>query len=271
MSTYLTDSELSLFNSFKDTTWFKASHEVAEIFNNSIYISQITGGSFDITIGPLVNMWGFGPTLKAHKIPTKDQIDSLLREIGFEKLIVDLQNNRIKKSRPNLYCDLSAIAKGYGVDAISAFIENFGIVNYMVEIGGEVRTKGLNQKNEKWKIGISSPNNINLQKIIELSGNAMATSGDYLNYFEENGKRYSHTINPHTGKPITHKLASITVISDKCEFADAIATAIDVMGPDEGYQFALVQKLPAFFIVREKENYFEKFTPQFEDFIIKGN
>jgi len=269
MSTYISNSELSLFNNSKDTNWVHASEELALIIFESLKVGQLSNGSFDITIGPLVNLWGFGPVEKVQSIPSDDDISKVKKNIGLNKVLVDFKNSRIKKKSPNIYCDLSGIAKGFGVEKVGLFLESLGFDNYMVEIGGEVRTKGLNDKGEEWKIGISTPTNDGLQKIINLSGYSMATSGDYLNYFEERGVRYSHTIDPRTGKPITHKLASVTVINKNCSHADAFATAINVMGPIDGYNFALEQKLPVFMIVREDNAFVELKTPQFEDFIWK--
>ncbi len=267
MSTYIKDSELSKFNNYKDTNWVKVSKDLAIVIFKALEISKASNGMYDITIGPLVNLWGFGPKFNDKKIPSDKEIFEQKKNIGYKNILIDMNNLRIKKRNKNIYCDLSSIAKGYGVDKVGIFLEDMGIKNYMVEIGGEVRTKGENGENKKWKIGIATPTNDGLQKIVNLSNYSMATSGDYLNYFEENGIRYSHTINPITGKPITHNLASVTVIHINCCDADAYATAIDVMGPKEGYKFALKQKLPIFMIVRENNGFVEKMTPQFNNFI----
>ena len=271
MSTYIPTSELSVLNSTKSNDWINLTEDLAHVLNTSKRISEESGGSFDITVGPLVNLWGFGPIKKDDEIPDQKLIDETLKYVGIDKIELDYSGKRIRKINPNVYCDLSAIAKGFGVDKVSLFIESLGIKDYMVEIGGEVRTKGKNVNNELWHIGISSPSSEGLQKILEISDHSIATSGDYYNYFEKDGVRYSHTIEPKTGKPITHNLASVTVIDKDCEEADAYATTIDVMGPDAGYEFALKYKLPVFMIVREKDKFIEKQTPQFEEFIKKGN
>ncbi|MEE9431304.1 MAG: FAD:protein FMN transferase [Melioribacteraceae bacterium] len=270
MSTYIPTSELSKFNSTLDTSWFATSKELVQLFDESIEISELTNEAFDITVGQLVNLWGFGPLQNENIIPTDEDINNLKQDIGIANLRVDLQNLKIKKLKPKLYCDLSAIAKGYGVDKLAKYFNSYNIKNYMIEIGGEVRTSGKKQNGEVWKIGISSPNNSNLQSIVGLSNLSMATSGDYLNYFEQDGIRYSHTIDSRTGKPITHKLASVTVLHKDCRYADALATAINVMGPEDGYYFALKEKLPIFMIVREENNFVEKMTPQFSKFVIKN-
>ncbi|MBK8946708.1 MAG: FAD:protein FMN transferase [Ignavibacteriae bacterium] len=269
MSTYIKTSELSLFNQSQLTDWINFSPDLYHVFSTAKRISQESNGSFDITVGPLVNLWGFGPAKKDSLIPSEEQIIETLKNVGMDKIQIDIDNNRVMKNNVNVYCDLSAIAKGYGVDKVGLFLEKVGLNEYMIEIGGEVRTKGKNKNNENWKIGISSPASDGLQKVLEISNYSVATSGDYFNYFEEKGIRYSHTIDPKTGKPITHKLASVTVIHKNCENADAYATAIDVLGPEAGYDFALKLKLPVFMIVRENENFIEKMTPQFEEFVRK--
>jgi len=270
MSTYIKDSELSLFNTESDTNWKEVSTSLSLLMNDAKEISEETKNYYDITVGPMVNLWGFGPELIPTKIPSDDEINQSRERIGIDKLLIDKNSSRIKKRIPNLYCDLSSIAKGHGVDKVSLFLEKIGQSNYMVEIGGEVRAKGKNNRNEKWKIGISTPLGVGLQKVISITNVSVATSGDYLNYFEKDGIRYSHLINTKTGKPIIHNLASVTVLHKECSFADAYATAINVMGPDEGFEFALEKKLPVFMIVRKGENFMEKMTPQFKEYIEEG-
>jgi len=271
MSTYIKDSEISLFNSFADTNWFSVSGELAQLIHYANEVAANTNYTYDITIGPVVNLWGFGPNTNSVEIPSDERILQTKKLTGIDKIIVDTASSKIKKTKPDIYCDLSSIAKGYGVDKVGLMLEEHGFNDYMVEIGGEVRTKGRNSKNGNWKIGISSPNSNGLQKVVSISGVSVATSGDYLNYFENEGVRYSHLIDPRIGKPITHNLASVTVIADECSTADAFATAINVLGPDDGYKFALENKLPIFMIVRKKNNFVEKMTPQFEKFIEERN
>lgn len=271
MSTYIPSSELSKFNKLISTEWITISEDLAEVINSSLKISKESNGSFDITVGPLVNLWGFGPQKNDLEIPTKKEIDSLLKIIGYNLIELDRYNLKLRKTIPDIYCDLSAIAKGYGIDKVGLFLESIGLNEYMVEIGGEVRTKGKNKNNESWSIGISTPSTNSLQKILAISDLSVATSGDYFNYYEVDGVRYSHTIDPKTGMPITHKLASVTVIHEKCEYADGYATAINVLGPEAGYEFALKMELPIFMILRENNRFVEKMNPQFEEFIRKEN
>lgn len=268
MSTYLPESELSRFNTFRDTTWFPVSPALFKVMKEAIRISRLSEGAFDMTVGPLVNLWGFGPTTREDHIPPEDQIQQALKLVGYEKILLKANPPRVKKQMVKMYCDLSGIAKGYGVDLVADYLDSLGFTNYLVEIGGEIRTKGRSQLGQFWRVGISTPDNqFGLQKILSLQNTAIATSGDYRNYFEKNGKRYSHTIDPKTGRPVTHKLASVSVIQVSCMVADALATAIDVMGPHLGLKFAEDQKLPVFLIVKTNQGFTEKMTVKFKSFI----
>jgi thiamine biosynthesis lipoprotein len=264
MSTYIEESEISRFNRHTGSGWFDVSSKTAVVFYESLRVSEISGGAFDVTVGPLINLWGFGPAKRKDEIPSKEEINNVKALIGYEKLAVRLKPPALKKEIPGIYCDLSAIAKGFGVDEVARHLESRGFFNYMVEIGGEVRTGGTKPGDKPWRVAIAAPNgSSSFQKVVNLKGIAMATSGDYHNYFEKDGVRYSHTIDPNTGKPITHNLASVTVLHKSCMTADALATAIDVMGPEKGYVLALKQNLAVFMILREKETFVEKMTPGF--------
>ncbi|MDZ7764196.1 MAG: FAD:protein FMN transferase [Melioribacteraceae bacterium] len=231
MSTYIPESEISLFNKYKETDWFEVSDDFAFVLDESINMCELTEGSLDITVGPIVNIWGFGPDQRPRKIPSEEEIARNINYVGFDKLEVKFDPPSVKKNKTDLQIDLSATAKGFGVDKVFNLLSELGYDNFMVEIGGEVRTAGLNHKNEHWKIGVSEADHSGgINKVLELSNLAMATSGDYWNYFEEEGIRYSHTIDPTTGRPITHKLASVTVIDSTCLRADGLATGIFVNG-----------------------------------------
>ena len=241
MSTYDPQSEISRFNDYKDTLSFPVSSEFAGVVSRAIEVSKLSDNLFDITVANLVNLWGFGKKGKRIVPPSEEDISANLKNVGI-KFIKSVNGKALKKSNPLVRIDLSAIAKGYGVDVVARILEAGGILNYMVEIGGEVMAKGINAHSELWKIGIDSPGLASLpgqdiRTILALKDVAVATSGDYRNYFEYEGKIYSHTINPNTGKPVTHDLASATVIARDCMTADALATAIMVMGKDEGMIF----------------------------------
>ena len=265
MSTYIDSSEISKFNSLQDTTWFSISPDLAIVFKEALKVGLETDGSFDITVGPLVNLWGFGPPASKEDLPSDSDIKKALSETGYQNLRLSVDPPAIKKLLPDIYCDLSAIAKGYGVDKVANLLEYLGFSNYLVEIGGEVRTSGTNQDGEKWRVGILSPEmNGGIYKVLHLSEQSMATSGDYFNFFEVNHVKYSHTIDPRTGKPVTHNLASVTVLHSSCMVADAYATALSVLGPERGFQFATKMNLSALFIVRDNGIFVEKKTAFFD-------
>jgi len=265
MSTYVEDSELSRLNQNRSTDWISVSPELYKVLWYAIQTSKKSDGAFDITVGPLVNLWGFGPEKnRENTIPSEKEIKDRLTNVGYQKLMLRADPPAVKKLNPKIYCDLSAIAKGYGVDKVADYLDSLQVANYLIEVGGEIRARGLNQKGADWRIGISSPQNPNdIEKVISVTNRAVATSGDYRNYFEKDGIRYSHTIDPTTGKPITHHLASVTVIHDSCMVADAMATAIDVLGPQKGYDLAQREELAVFLIVKEGNKFVEKMTPQF--------
>jgi len=271
MSTYMETSTLSLFNQSNTQDWKEIPPELYAVIEEALRINKLSYGAFDITIGPVVNLWGFGPEAQLEIIPEESTIKETLDNVGSQKIHLREQPYAIRKDKPDLYIDLSAIAKGYAVDVIADYLDKLSINNYMVEIGGEIKTRGVNPDNKIWQIGIEKPLNDqrSVQTIITLKNTAMATSGDYRNYFEENGNRYSHTIDPSTGKPITHKLASVTVLHPSTMTADAMATALLVLGPERGFELAVMENLAVMFIVRDKDNFIEIMTPQFQRTIVE--
>ncbi len=268
MSTYIQSSEITRFNTSHSLDWQPVSFDLAYVIDKTRTIGLASDGALDLTIGPLVNLWGFGPDQKPLEIPSELEINTARESTGLDKIEVRLESPAIKKTVKALSCDLSATAKGFGVDKVAQFLESLDYNNFLVEIGGEVNVKGKNHLNLSWKIGIADPDTPgSIEKVVSLENMAMATSGDYWNYFEENGIRYSHTIDPITGRPITHKLASVTVIDSTCLTADGYATAIDVMGPEKGLEFAIKMKLPVYLIVRDKKGFSTRSTKYFDDFI----
>ena len=205
-----------------------------EVFIRAMAISDDTDGAFDITVAPLVNAWGFG--FKNGVMPDSRQVDSLLQLVGYEK--VALKGGRVVKQDPRIMLDCSAIAKGYGSDVVARFLRGRDIKNFMVEIGGEIVTSGVNPKRVPWKIGVTKPTDdtlsvsSELQTVLNVTDKAMATSGNYRNYYYKGGKKYAHTINPKTGYPVQHSLLSATVLARDCATADAYATSFMVMGLD---------------------------------------
>lgn len=272
MSTYRPNSELSRFNQSREVNKpFPVSAATAKVVKEAIRINKLTEGALDVTVGPLVNLWGFGPEGRITKAPTDEELAMRRTWTGIDNLSVE--GNNLVKSIPELYVDLSSIAKGYGVDVVAEYLESQNIKNYMVDIGGEVRTSGSNGKGNPWRIAIEKPSDSGMaqsaQEIIEPGNMSVATSGDYRNYFEQNGVRYSHTINPKTGKPITHNLVSITVIAPTCMSADGFSTGLDVLGPEKGMEVAEKLNIPVFMIVKTKDGFEERYNTAFKAFLQK--
>lgn len=266
MSTYRADSELSRFNRADKS--LKVSEQLRHVVSASLVLYEQSNGAFDVTVGPLVNLWGFGPDKRPSKVPSQQVIAARQKYVGSEYLQINKQT--LTKAFPELYVDLSGVAKGYGVDVIAEYLESLGITNYLVDIGGELRANGFKANNVSWTLAIERPmEGRNVQRLIHIGNNAIATSGDYRNYFEFDGIRYSHTIDPKTGKPITHKLASVTIINKSSMIADGLATAITVLGPKEGLRFALDNNIAAFLLVKKGDDFVEFFTPQFEPYFVK--
>ena len=272
MSTYLSDSELSLFNSSESIDWFSVSEDTAKVISRGIDIYNLSSGAFDITIGPLVNLWGFGPLGRRDDLPTDREIAAKMTTIGSDHLKVRLSPPALKKSLSNLYVDLSAIAKGFAVDRLSVMLNSLGTTAFLVDIGGEMRAKGTKSgSNSVWRIGIESPvaTSQQIQKVVELDNTAIATSGDYRNYFEVDKVRYSHEIDPRTGRPISHRLASVTVVDTSCMDADGWATALLILGTVEGYALANQKNLAALFVIKTEDGFEEKMTVGFRNLIKK--
>jgi thiamine biosynthesis lipoprotein len=266
MSTYRPDSELSRFNRQLGTDWFEVSPATLHVVATSIAISELSGGAFDATVAPLVELWNFGYTKGADRIPSAAEISEARIGVGYRKIQTRQQPPALRKQDARVSIDLSAIAKGFAVDRIAEYLDQEAVAGFMVEIGGEVRTKGIKGDGTTWIIGIVSPEQTTrgVHKAVELADLSMATSGDYLNYYERDGKRYSHTINPVTGRPVEHKLASVSVVCPECMRADAWATALMVLGPQEGYNLAAERDLAVLLIVRAEGRFVEKSTPAFD-------
>lgn len=273
------DFSLSPFN--KQSTITKVNENKAvdlddmfiDVVTKAMKISENTDGAFDITVAPLVNAWGFG--FKQGTAPDKNTIDSLKTIIGYKK--VKLENGKIKKSDPRIMLDCSSIAKGYGCDMVARMLARRGIENYMIEIGGEIVTKGINDKRLPWRIGVTKPSddslNINqeYQTVLNVTDKAMATSGNYRNFYYKNGKKYAHTIDPKTGYPVQHNILSATVLADDCATADAYATAFMVLGLDKAKKvLEQHREIMAYFIYADnKGNNRVWFSPTLKDKIAK--
>lgn len=269
MSTYKEESDVSKVNRSAADVWQPVAQETLRVLKTAQEISRISHGAFDITVGKLVNLWGFGPTVNLDDVPPATKISKLLTSVGYEKIALQDQPPAVKKGSSAVTIDLSAIAKGYAVDALAKLLLDERQTNFLVEIGGEIITHGFKQYNKPWVIGIESPkaNQRSIRKRLYLQDVAMATSGDYRNYFERDGVRYSHTIDPETGYPIKHKLASVTVIESSCMRADALATAMMVMGPAKGMEFANRHKLAIFMLVKHNDGFVEQHSQAFAPYL----
>jgi thiamine biosynthesis lipoprotein len=265
MSTYEPESELSRFNAQTGSDWFAVSAELCDVVAAAQQLSGRTGGAFDVTVGPLVNLWGFGPDFSVTEPPDAERIAEVMQLTGNRYLRTDCSIPALAKALPALYVDLSAYAKGYGVDSIADLLGDLGVVNFFVEIGGEIRVSGTNVKDRPWSIAIEAPDRAtrSVSRIIELSNAAMATSGDYRNYFEHDGQVYSHTIDPRTGYPVSHGAAAVTVVADSTTLADGMATALLVLGPIEGLQLAEQQDVAALFQLRADNDVEQRMSTRF--------
>ena len=273
------DASLSPFNERSIITAVNENRDTvvnkmfSDVFALAMKISDSTNGAFDITVASLVNAWGFG--FKGGAMPSRHQVDSLKALVGYHK--VSLTNGRVSKADPRIMLDCSSIAKGYGCDVVAKFLSAKGIDNYMVEIGGEIVTRGISEKRLPWKIGVTKPTddslNVNqeIQTIINVTDKAMATSGNYRNFYYKNGRKYAHTIDPSTGYPVQHNILSSTVIADDCATADAYATAFMVMGLDKAKTIlSRHPELMAYFILASDDGTNKVwFSPSMKDKIAK--
>lgn len=266
MSTYRADSELSRFNRYRETAPFPLSATTLEVLATALTVHELTAGAFDVTVGPLVNLWGFGPEGVPAQVPGEAEIARVRQRVGSERLILDRQAGTVRKEPADVYCDLSALAKGHGVDRVATVLAADGLEHFLVEVGGEVRAAGHNADGVAWRIGIERPvaGVGGVERIVPLSGLSMATSGDYRNLRIEDGARISHIIDPRNGRPITHWLTSVSVVHPSCMMADSLATAFMVLGPEAGRELATQQDLPVLFLIRQPAGgYLEQMSPAF--------
>lgn len=275
MSTYAPDSELSRFNRAAVGQWVDISPELADVMTQAQAISELTDGYFDVTVGPLVDRWGFGPLQEmadSPRIPDDAEIGQLRERVGYHYLEVAQQPPRLRKSH-DVRVDLSGIAKGYGADVVADYLDSVGLDSYFIEIGGELRIRGRKPDGSSWVPAIERPTQgaPEVHDIIVLDGQsiAVAGSGDYRNYFEQDGVRFSHEIDPFTGRPVTHDLAAVYVITESATTADALATAFMVMGTDRAYQLSQRLDLAAYFITkrRDDDGFDSRHTPRFADYL----
>lgn len=251
MSTYDAASEVGRFNRHASTAPFAMSAQTLAVVARAQEVARLSGGAFDATVAPLVGAWGFGAGASARG--GQPGAEALAVPVGWQGLALDVAAGALRKQDPALQLDLSGIAKGYAVDLAAQALESLGVERYMVEAGGEVRTRGLNDEGRAWQIAVERPDAWPQQvhRVVPLNGLAMATSGDYRQFYEQDGRRISHEIDPLGRAPIDGRVASVTVVHEECMFADAMATALIVMGQERGIALASLQNVAALFIVRE--------------------
>jgi len=271
MSTYRDDSEISRFNATSSTAWFPVSSDTRDVVAEARRVAVLSGGAFDATLLPLVELWGVGRRVAPVSLPSAGAIREASTSVGFSKVETRGGSPAIRKHRADVRIDLSAIAKGFAVDRVAAHLASRDIDDYLVEIGGEVRVGGTSPTGSAWRVAIEQPSGgpLAAQTVVALTSGAVATSGDYRHYFEHSGRRYSHVIDPRTGRPVAHQLVSVTVVDRSAMHADAYATALLVLGPRAGVELASEQGLAALFLSREEGGFAQVSTPQFKRYVIR--
>ncbi|MGH8104926.1 MAG: FAD:protein FMN transferase [Arenimonas sp.] len=264
MSTWTPDSDLSRFNNASAGTWRTLPPELFGVLEHSLKLAKDTGGAYDPTVGPLVNLWGFGPGPKTLATPDAKNLAEARARVGWQRIELDPAKHRARQPG-NVYVDLSSIAPGFAVDQISRYLESKGLQHFLIEHGGELRARGHRPGGKGWRVGIEQPDSDSaIADVVVLNDMASGSSGDYRKYYEHEGKRYSHHIDPRTGAPVTHELASVTVIADQCMQADALAAALSILGPEAGFEYAKRNRIAALFLIRNSEGFTRTMTPEFE-------
>ena len=269
MSTWSDDSDLSRFNQAQANTWHEIPVEFFRVLDCALTVAQATGGAYDPSVGPLVNLWGFGPDARHQPTPAAAELAVAQSRCGWQRIRLDRVRCRVWQAG-GIYLDFSSIAKGFAVDLAVDYLRAAGIPSYLVEVGGELRGYGVKPDQQPWWVGIEQPLSVQggaattadaVHSVVALHGLALATSGDYRRYFEHAGKYYSHTIDPRSAAPIAHPLAAVTVLHPECMVADVWATALMVLGPEEGMRCAQERGLAALFLARDGSGFSESMTP----------
>lgn len=272
LSTWKNDSALMRFNHAADTRPWPVSEAMADIVTLSLRIGAKTDGAMDITVGPLVNLWGFGPDKQPVATPDAQAIAAAKACTGLQHLQVINQSGRqfLQKDIPDLFVDLSTVGEGYAADHLARLMEQEGISRYLVSVGGALVSRGMNGEGKPWRVAIQKPTDREnaVQAIVDINGHGISTSGSYRNYYELDGKRISHVIDPQTGQPITHKLVSVTVIAPTALEADGWDTGLMVLGPEKAQQVVREQGLAVYMIVKEGEGFKTWMSPQFRTFLV---
>jgi thiamine biosynthesis lipoprotein len=271
MSTWDPDSELSRFNRFTSLEPFPVSAETFEVLEWSVKLNALTGGALDVTVGPLVDAWGFGPSGPRNHAPTDEEIARLREATGAGRLELNPGARTVRKTRPEVRCDLSSIVPGYAADRLWTELADRGFTDFLVDMGGELRTRGRNEHGEPWQIAIDrpEPQSQAIERVVSISNLAISTAGDYRKYREVDGQRVTHILDPRTGRPIGHRLASVTVIDELAVRADGFDTALMVLGSDEGMALSRKLNLAVLFIERTDDGFSERASPRFVELTSK--
>lgn len=265
MSTYEPGSDLSRFNRAPAGTWQALPPEFLTVLRYALSLAQSSGGAYDPTVGPLVNLWGFGPGAHSHEVPDAARIAAARERVGWAKIRLDEAGRRAWQPG-GVYVDLSSVAKGFGVDQVARFLDRRGVAAYLVEVGGELRGRGRKPDGTPWHVGIERPgaaagavdDPAQVVRIVSLDGKAIATSGDYRHFVETGGRYVSHHIDPRTGYPVAHRVASVSVVADDCMHADSLGTTMTVLGPEAGIAYATRHGLAVLFILHDEAGGFEE-------------
>lgn len=264
MSTWKPESNLSRFNNAAAGSWQTLPPELFGVLEKSLKLARDTDGAYDPTVGPLVNLWGFGAGPKTRTTPDAESLTAARVRVDWQQIQLDSTTLRAKQPG-NVSVDLSSIAPGFAVDQIARYLEKNGIRNFLIEHGGELRARGHRPGGKGWRVGIEQPDtDADMAMVIILNNRASGSSGDYRKFYELDGKRYSHHIDPRTGAPVTHELASVTVIADDCLQADSTAAALSILGPDAGFAYAEKNHIAALFLVRSNTGFTQIMTPAFQ-------
>lgn len=267
MSTWRTDSELSRFNLSDTSDWQPVSPATSGVIAKALQTSAATAGAFDATIGPLVDLWGFGAgSTDANSVPGASEIHRQLALVGYQSIEVDVERAALRKLNTRSRLDLSGIAKGHAVDRVAAVLDQHGVNSYLVEVGGELAARGRKPNGNSWKVAIERPSVGRREafRALALDDRAIATSGDYRNFFADGGQRYSHSIDPRSGKPIDHELASVSVVADSTVAADALSTALIILGPQDAMAYAERHGVAAHLILKSGTSLKEVYSSAFE-------
>ena len=273
MSTWRVDSEISLFNNRRDSDWVPMAPSTIDVMAHASTIAEQSAGAFDVTVGPLIDLWGFGAGSGSPvgAVPPARQIGKRLASVGYEYIEVDVGSGNVRKLNPLVQVDLSGIAKGYAVDRACRALDAAGVASYLVEVGGELRSRGRKSDKDAWRVGIERPASLQAReamRVVNLQDAAIATSGDYRHFFMEGGQRYSHSIDPRTGKPVTHELVSVSVIAGTSMVADALSTTMMILGPDDAMHFADKHDVAAHLVLKSGDALTEIYSKEFEQLVL---